>query len=92
MLRLVLGAVVFSLLCRATPTFAAKSCEDWCQNRCAHRVLSQAGCMNKCVLPVSRGTDRTRALGRCRNSSGSLAIFAAIRRASWRVRSWSGRG
>ena len=27
-------------------------------------------------LLVSRGADRTRALGRCRNSSGSLAIFA----------------
>ena len=27
-------------------------------------------------LRVSRNADRTRALGRCRNSSGSLAIFA----------------
>jgi len=43
------SAVVFSLLCRATLTFAAQSCEDLCQNRCAHRVLSQAACMNKCL-------------------------------------------
>ena len=33
-------------------------------------------------LLVSRGADRTRALERYRNSSGSLAIFTAIRRAS----------
>src|SRR5215468_11598646 len=33
MLRTILAAVVFSLLCRATPIFAAQSCEDWCENR-----------------------------------------------------------
>jgi hypothetical protein len=49
MLRMSLAAVVFSLLCRATPIFAAQSCEDWCENRCAHPVLSQGVCMNKCV-------------------------------------------
>src|SRR6516225_271450 len=73
------SAVVFSLLCRATLTFAAQSCEDLCQNRCAHRVLSQAACMNKCLPAVSRGADRSRALGRRRNSSGS---FDDIRRDS----------
>jgi len=33
-------------------------------------------------LHVSKNADGTRVLGRCRSSSGSLAIFAAIRRAS----------
>lgn len=50
MLRLILVAIGFSFLYGATPTFAAQSCEDWCMNnRCAHRILSQAACMNKCV-------------------------------------------
>jgi hypothetical protein len=61
-----LAAIGFSLLCGATPTFAAQACEDWCiQHRCAHRVLSQAACMNKCVLACQqkRGRDpRVRAL------------------------------
>jgi hypothetical protein len=35
-------------------------------------------------LLVSRGADRTRALERYRNSSGSFAMLAAIRRASFR--------
>jgi hypothetical protein len=65
MLRFILAAVAFSLLCRATPIFAAQSCEDWCENRCAHRVPSQGVCMNKCVPACQqrRGQDsRVRAL------------------------------
>jgi hypothetical protein len=41
MLKLILAVIGFSLLCGTTPTLAKQSCEDWCQNRCAHRVLSQ---------------------------------------------------
>ena len=64
--RLILVAIGFSLLRGATPSFAAQSCEDWCiQHRCAHRVLSQGACMNKCVVACKqkRGQDaRIRAL------------------------------
>jgi hypothetical protein len=67
MLRLIVAAIGLSWLCGATPTPAAQSCEDWCQNRCAHRVLSQPACMNKCVPACQhkRGQDpRVRALPR----------------------------
>jgi hypothetical protein len=65
MLKLILAVIGFSLLCGAIPTLAAQSCEDWCQNRCAHRILSQIVCMNKCVpaCQQKRGQDpRVRAL------------------------------
>jgi hypothetical protein len=65
MLRLILAAVVFSLVCGTIPALAAQSCEDGCQNRCAHRVLSHAACMNKCVpaCQQKRGREpRVRAL------------------------------
>ncbi len=33
-----------------TPAHAAQSCQEFCmQNRCAHGVISQAACMNRCV-------------------------------------------
>ena len=65
MLRLILAAALFSLVCGTIPALAAQSCEDWCQNRCARRVLSQVACMNKCVPACQqrRGQDpRVRAL------------------------------
>jgi hypothetical protein len=50
MLRSIKFVIVISFLCGATPTFAAQSCQEWCaQNRCAHGVISQPACMNKCV-------------------------------------------
>src|SRR5262249_12063844 len=48
MLRSLLAAIVFGLY-GSTVTLAAQSCEDWCERQCAHRILSQAVCMNKCI-------------------------------------------
>jgi len=82
MLRLILASVLFSLVCGTISALAAQSCEDWCQNRCAHRVLSHAACINKCfpACQQKRGQDpRVRALP---HSSGSFAIFAAIQKES----------
>ena len=58
MLRLILASVLFSLVCGTISALAAQSCEDWCQNRCAHRVLSHAG-MYKQMFPCVSAKTRT---------------------------------
>jgi hypothetical protein len=50
MLRSILLAFGISFLCGEFPAVAAQSCYDFCmQNRCAHGVISQPKCMNKCT-------------------------------------------
>jgi hypothetical protein len=54
MLRaILLAAVTIGAMVSSVPAFA-EFCFDWCSaNRCAHGVVSQPACMNKC-LPACR--------------------------------------
>jgi hypothetical protein len=54
MLRSILAAVVFSLVCGTIPALAARSCEDWCQNRCAHQSRCIYEQMSPCVSAKTR--------------------------------------